>query len=135
MAGGEEYDGRPASVRDGFNFQGDKQGSKWSTLVADLPKAAATGNLDLRADAHVVQVALDASGRADGVVYVDADGGLPRQKANAVCVAGNAIETARLLLLSACRGHQDGLATPRARWGATTCATSRRRSTGASRTG
>ena len=34
----EPYDGRPSSVQDGFNFQGDKAGAKWSTLVAELPK-------------------------------------------------------------------------------------------------
>ena len=106
----EEYDGRPATSQDGFNFQGDKQGSKWSTLVSDLPKAAATGNLDLRADAHVMQITLGPDGRADGVMYIDADGALQRQKAKAVCVAANSIESARLLLLSACKGHEDGLA-------------------------
>ena len=33
-------DGRPATIQDGFTFQGDKVGAKWSTLVAELPKAA-----------------------------------------------------------------------------------------------
>jgi choline dehydrogenase-like flavoprotein len=106
----EPYDGRPATVQDGFNFQGDKQGSKWSTLVAELPKAAATGKLDLRADAHAVQITHDASGHADGVVYIDSEGTLRRQRAKAVCVACNAIETARLLLLSDSASHPDGLA-------------------------
>jgi choline dehydrogenase-like flavoprotein len=106
----EPYDGRPASVQDGFNFQGDKQGSKWSTLVAELPKAAATGKLDLRSDAHAIQVTHNASGNADGVVYIDSEGTLRRQKAKAVCVACNAIETARLLLLSDSPSHPDGLA-------------------------
>ena len=32
-------DGRPATIQDGFTFQGDKVGAKWSTLVAELPKA------------------------------------------------------------------------------------------------
>ena len=72
----EPYDGRPASVQDGFNFQGDKNGSKWSTLVAELPKASKTGNLDLRPDCHVVQITHDAAGRVDGVLYVDPDGAL-----------------------------------------------------------
>jgi choline dehydrogenase-like flavoprotein len=106
----EPYDGRPGSVQDGFNFQGDKQGSKWSTLVAELPKAAATGKLDLRPESHVVQITHDSHGKADGVLYVDADGALHRQRAKAVCVAGNAIETARLLLLSSSPSHPDGLA-------------------------
>jgi choline dehydrogenase-like flavoprotein len=104
------YDGRPASAQDGFNFQGDKQGAKWSTLVAELPKAAATGNLDLRAGSHAAQITHDARGRVDGVLYIDADGALQRQRARAVCVAGNAIETARLLLLSSSPSHPDGLA-------------------------
>jgi choline dehydrogenase-like flavoprotein len=105
----EPYDGRPGSIQDGFNFQGDKQGSKWSTLVAELPKAAATGKLDLRPQSHAVQITHDARGRADGVLYVDADGALQRQRAKAVCVAGNAIESARLLLLSDSHAHPDGL--------------------------
>ncbi|MEA2167264.1 MAG: hypothetical protein QOF76_564 [Solirubrobacteraceae bacterium] len=106
----EPFDGRPATVQDGFNFQGDKQGSKWSTLVAELPKAAATGKLDLRPDSHVVQITHDAAGKVDGVLYVNGDGGLQRQAARAVCVAGNAIESARLLLLSSSPSHPDGLA-------------------------
>ena len=32
------YDGRPATIQDGFNFQGDKNGSKWSTLTVELPQ-------------------------------------------------------------------------------------------------
>ena len=106
----EPYDGRPASVQDGFNFQGDKQGSKWSTLVAELPKADATGNLDLRPDSHATQILHDGSGRATGVLYVDRNGALRRQRASVVCVAGNAIESARLLLLSESPQHPDGLA-------------------------
>lgn len=104
------YDGRPASIQDGFNFQGDKHGAKWSTLVAELPKAEKTGQLDLRPEAHAVQITLGADGRADGVLYVDAAGTLQRQRARAVCVAGNAIESARLLLLSASPAHPEGLA-------------------------
>ena len=38
----EPYDGRPGSVQDGFNFQGDKHGSKWSTLVREIPRALET---------------------------------------------------------------------------------------------
>ena len=32
-------DGRPATIQDGFNFQGDKQRAHWSTLTAEIPKA------------------------------------------------------------------------------------------------
>jgi choline dehydrogenase-like flavoprotein len=106
----EEYDGRPASVQDGFNFQGDKGGSKWSPLVAELPRAGRTGNLDLRPQCQAVQITHDAHGRVDAVLYLDRDGSLQRQRARVVCVACNAIETARLLLLSASPSHPDGLA-------------------------
>ncbi|MFC4943708.1 GMC family oxidoreductase [Pseudonocardia sp. GCM10023141] len=106
----EPYDGRPASIQDGFNFQGDKNGSKWSTLVAELPKAELTGNLDLRPDSHAAQILHDSRGLATGVVCVDRNGTLRRQKARVVCVAGNSIETPRLLLLSASALFPDGLA-------------------------
>jgi len=106
----EPYEGRPASIQDGFNFQGDKNKSKWSTLVREIPLAEATGNLDLRPNSHAVQITHDANGRADAVLYLDAEGNLQRQRARVVCVAGNAIETPRLLLLSASAMFPDGLA-------------------------
>ncbi|GAA1996370.1 GMC family oxidoreductase [Nakamurella flavida] len=106
----EPYDGRPASIQDGFNFQGDKNKSKWSTLVREIPRALATGHLELRPSCHAVQITHDKQGRADAVLYLDADGNLQRQKARIVCVAGNAIETPRLLLMSASAMFPDGLA-------------------------
>lgn len=106
----EPYDGRPASIQDGFNFQGDKNKSKWSTLVREIPRALETGLLDLRPDSHVVRITHDASGKADAVVYADKDGNLHQQAARVVCVAGNSIETPRLLLLSESNRFPKGLA-------------------------
>lgn len=106
----EPYDGRPASIQDGFNFQGDKSKAKWSTLVREIPRALDTGLLDLRPDSHVVRITHDASGKVDAVLYVDKDGALHRQKAKVVCVAGNSIETPRLLLLSESGKFPKGLA-------------------------
>lgn len=106
----EPFDGRPGTVQDGFNFQGDKNGSKWSTLVAELPKAEKTGKHDLRPDSHVVQILHNSKGRVTSVVYTDRNGTLRRQRAAVVCVAGNSIETPRLLLLSASALFPDGLA-------------------------
>jgi choline dehydrogenase-like flavoprotein len=117
------YDGRPASNQDGFNFQGDKTGAKWSTLVAELPKAEKTGNLDLRPGCHVAQITHDAKGKVDGVLYFEGEV-LHRQAARVVCVAANAIESARLLLLSGSRGSATAWPTPPARSARTTCATS-----------
>jgi choline dehydrogenase-like flavoprotein len=57
------------------------------------------------------RVKLRADGRTvDGVELLDADGALHFQKARAVAVCGNAVETARLLLMSSTSDHPDGLA-------------------------
>ncbi|WP_114906046.1 GMC family oxidoreductase [Ornithinimicrobium murale] len=106
----EPYDGRPATVQDGFNFQGDKNGSKWSTLVRELPRAGETGLLDLRPESQAVQITHGKDGKVDAVIYLDSEGNLHRQAAKVVCVAGNSIETPRLLLMSASSLFPDGLA-------------------------
>ncbi len=102
--------GRVACQQLGFCFQGCKTGAKWSTLYTEIPAAEATGRLDLRPQSHVIQITHDKSGKADGVVYVDKDGKQHRQKARLVCVAGNSIETPRLLLMSESAKYPDGLA-------------------------
>lgn len=102
-------DGRGSCVQLGFCFQGCKSGAKWSTLYTEIPKAEATGNLDLRPESHVTRIEHDAKGKVNAVVYRDKDGKEQRQKARIVCVAGNSIETPRLLLLSASNMFKDGL--------------------------
>ena len=102
--------GRPACQQIGFCFQGCKSGAKWSTLVTEIPAAEATGNLDLRTQALALQIEHDADGKVSGVLYADKDGNRQLQKARVVCVAGNSIETPRLLLNSASAQHPDGLA-------------------------
>lgn len=102
--------GRGRCMQIGFCFQGCKSGAKWSTLYTEIPAAEATGNLDLRPESHVVRIEHDDAGKATGVVYFDKDGKQQRQKARLVCVAGNSIETPRLLLLSASAKFPDGLA-------------------------
>ena len=94
----------------GFCFQGCKSGAKWSTLYTELPKAEATGNMDLRPESHVTRIEHDIAGKISGVVYFDKDGKEQRQLARVVCVAGNSIETPRLLLLSESDLFKDGLA-------------------------
>ncbi|MEM9063048.1 MAG: GMC family oxidoreductase [Pseudomonadota bacterium] len=106
----EPYDGRPGSIQDGFNFQGDKNTSKWSTAVREIPRAMETGLLDLRAQCQAVRITHGDDGKVDAVLYVDKDGALHRQSARAVCVAGNSIETPRLLLMSDSNAHPGGLA-------------------------
>ncbi|MEZ5589173.1 MAG: GMC family oxidoreductase [Gammaproteobacteria bacterium] len=103
-------DDRGSCLQLGFCFQGCKSGAKWSTLYTEIPKAEATGNLELRTDCHVAQIEHDDSGKVTGVVYFDKDGVEQRQQARLVCVAGNSIETPRLLLNSASSQYPDGLA-------------------------
>jgi choline dehydrogenase-like flavoprotein len=103
-------DGRPATIQDGFAFQGVKNRSRWSTLYTEIPRALATGRLDLRPECHVIRVETDDGGLATGVTYVDGDGLEQFQRARIVAVAGNAIETPRLLLNSATTLFPDGLA-------------------------
>ena len=105
-----DRDGRPGCIQMGFCNQGCKINAKWSTLASEIPKAEATGRLDLRAGMMAVRIDHDAAGRANAVVYRDGTGALHRQRAGLVCVAGNAIETARLLLLSDSPAFPDGLA-------------------------
>ena len=57
-----------------------------------------------------LRVETDDTGKVSGVVYADGDGKQHLQRARAVCVAGNSIETPRLLLNSASNRHPDGLA-------------------------
>jgi choline dehydrogenase-like flavoprotein len=102
--------GRPATVQDGFNFQGDKQQAHWSTLTAEIPKAKKTGRLDLRPEAIASRIEHDEAGKVTGVVYLDGERHEQRQRARVVCVACNAIETARLLLHSDSSLFPDGLA-------------------------
>ena len=102
--------GRPACQQIGFCFQGCKSGAKWSTLVTEIPAAEATGKLDLRTQAQALQIEHDADGKVSGVLYADKDGNQQLQKARVVCVAGNSIETPRLLLNSASAQFPDGLA-------------------------
>jgi len=103
-------DGRGRCMQLGFCFQGCKSGAKWSTLYTELPKAEATGNMDLRPESHVSRIEHNDAGKVSAVVYFDKAGKEQRQKARVVCVAGNSIETPRLLLLSASKLFPDGLA-------------------------
>lgn len=105
-----ERDGRNACQQTGFCFQGCKWGAKWSTLYTEIPRGEATGKLEVRPDSHVLKIEHDASGKVTGVVYADKNGTLQRQKARMVAVAGNSIESPRILLNSASSLFPNGLA-------------------------
>ncbi|MFP3920500.1 MAG: GMC family oxidoreductase [Dichotomicrobium sp.] len=106
----EERDGRAACRQLGFCFQGCKMGAKWSSAYTEIPKGEATGNLEVREHAHALRIEHGEDGRVNAVVYADKDGNQQRQAARAVCVAGNSIESPRLLLNSESSMFPDGLA-------------------------
>ena len=106
----QQRDGRSGCLQIGFCFQGCKSQAKWSTLYVDITKALETGKLELRPDSQALQIQHDKSGKVTGVLYANAQGKQVVQKARAVCVAGNSIESPRLLLNSASSQFPDGLA-------------------------
>ncbi len=105
-----DRDDRLACQQTGFCFQGCKWGAKWSTLYTEIPRGEATGRLEVRPDAQVLRIEHDDSGKVTGVIYADATGAEQRQAARIVAVAGNSIESPRLLLNSASTLFPDGLA-------------------------
>ena len=106
----EPRDGRNSCHQVGFCFQGCKMGAKWSTLYGEIPKGEETGKLEVRPNSQVLQIQHNDGGKVTGVLYADADGNQHVQKARIVCVAGNSIESPRLLLNSASTMFPDGLA-------------------------
>jgi choline dehydrogenase-like flavoprotein len=102
-------DGRPSCQQIGFCWAGCAIGAKWSTLYTEVPKAEATGHFELRTGAMAIKVTHDSSGKMRSVIYADADGVLHEQRARAVCVAGNVVETTRLLHNSRSNLFPDGL--------------------------
>jgi choline dehydrogenase-like flavoprotein len=79
-------------------------------MNSEIPKAEKTGNLDLRPGSHVLKIGHDKSGKVNAVEYVDGKGVHHHQHARVICVAGNSIETPRLLLNSESSMYPDGLA-------------------------
>ncbi|MEL0221764.1 MAG: GMC family oxidoreductase, partial [Deltaproteobacteria bacterium] len=104
------YDDRSSCQQVGFCFQGCKYGAKWSSAYSDIPKGEATGKLEVRTNAHVIKIEHDDLGKVNAVIYMDEQGRPQRQSARAVCVAGNSLESPRLLLNSASNLFPDGLA-------------------------
>ena len=102
-------DGRPGCLQIGFCHSGCRIGAKWSTLYTEIPKAESTDHFELRTRAMALTINHDDNGRITGVVYRDGNGDLQEQKARAVAVAGNVVETTRLLMNSASSRHPDGL--------------------------
>ena len=98
----------PPCVYRGFCRTGCSTNAKQSQLVTFIPRAIAAG-AEIRDLAMVGRIELGADGRCSGVHY-HRNGEWRFQRARNVVVAGYAIETPQLLLLSATDRHPNGLA-------------------------
>lgn len=100
---------RPHCIYRGFCIQGCKVGAKASTLITHVPEALHYG-AEVRDHSMAFRIGTRGKSRVNGVSYYDREGREHFQRARAVIVCGYAIETPRLLLNSACPGHENGLA-------------------------
>ena len=105
------YRGRPACVQCGscLNYGCEVQ-AKSSTLVAMIPGAVATSRCEIRPHSYVRRIEMGANGRVTGVSYFDKDRKDVLQRAKAVVLSANGVETPKVLLLSATGAFPNGLA-------------------------
>ena len=106
----EPRDGRAGCLALGFCSSGCATGAKWSTLYTEITKAEKTDHFELRTECMAVKLETDTSNRVTSVHYLDKDGNMHKQKARFVSVAGNTVETTRLLLNSRNGQFPNGLA-------------------------
>jgi choline dehydrogenase-like flavoprotein len=75
-----------------------------------IPVAEKTGRCEIRSDSYVRKIELDGRGRVTGAIYFDRNRQEIFQRAKAVVVCANGVETPRLLLLSKSNLFPQGLA-------------------------
>lgn len=104
------YRGRPQCMYGGACQQfGCPIHAKSTSFSVLIPKAMATGKLDLRSDAMVFEIPVSDDGRVRGARYLDGAGKAHEVRARQVIVAGGAIGSPHLLRLSASAKFPDGL--------------------------
>ncbi len=89
---------------------GCSTGAKGSSRAALLDQAVATGRCEIRPRCMASRLLSDLSGRVESVEYIDRADKRRRVDAKVYVLACQAIETARLLLMSPGSRHPDGLA-------------------------
>lgn len=105
------YDGRPPCMYGGACQQfGCPIHAKATPFSVLIPKALATGKLDLRPDAMVFDIPVGEDGRVRGARYLDSDGNAHEVRALQVVVAGGAIGSPHLLRLATSSRFPHGLA-------------------------
>ncbi len=84
-------------------------GAKGSALAAFVHRAVATGRCEVVSKARVTRLESDAQGAVRAAHWIDRDGAAQRTEASIFVVACQALESARLLLLSRGPRHPNGL--------------------------
>lgn len=100
----------PCTYTDYCGSYGCSTGAKGSSRAALLDQAVRTGRCEIRPRCMASRLVSGAEGRVEFLEYIDAAGGRRRLDARIYVVACQAIETARLLLLSPGPRHPGGLA-------------------------
>ena len=105
------YHGRSACANCGFceSFGCEVQ-AKSSTLVTVIPLAEKTGCCEIRPHSYVRKIETDEHGQVSGATYFDADRREVFQRAKAVVLCANGVESSRLLLMSKSKRFPQGLA-------------------------
>jgi choline dehydrogenase-like flavoprotein len=104
------YDGRPACIYCGWCGSGCPTGAKATASQTYLARAESLG-ARVVSEAFVRRVNYDPkTGRATGVTYLDSDRKEHELSARVIVLAGHALETPRLLLMSANPTFPNGLA-------------------------
>ena len=105
-----DWNGRPACINSGTCSLGCKISAKSSIDVTYIPKAERTGKVNIRTQCMARKITVGPNGRTRSVISFDHKGHEDETFARVIVVAGNAVETPRLLLLSRSRLFPDGLA-------------------------
>ena len=107
----QPYRGRAGCVHCGFcESFGCEMQAKSSTLVSVIPIAEQTGRCEIRPNSYVRKIETNARGKVTGAVYFEQGGKEVLQRAKAVVVCANGVESAKLLLLSKSNQFPNGLA-------------------------
>lgn len=104
------WNGRPSCIECGGCDIGCLITAKSSIDVTYVRKAEATQRVDIRAECMAREITLGTDGKVKSVIYFNHEGKEDEIYARAIVVAGNAVETPRLLLLSGSRRFPNGLA-------------------------
>ena len=91
------------------NIKGRKKNSRSTVDITYWPEAISNG-VELKPNCHVQKITTSMSGKANGVIYIDANNKKQIQSASLIIVACNGIGTPRLLLNSANKMFPKGLA-------------------------